>query len=64
MKEKLQDRKYYIIKTDHDMLEIAFWNDEDKRFEANTSRGPNYCYTNHVVGVMSVEDLEFKEIEY
>lgn len=64
MKEKLENRKYYIIKTDHDMLEIAFWNDEDKRFEANTSRGPNYCYPNHVVGVMRVEDLKFKEIEY
>lgn len=64
MKEKLEDKRYYIIKTDHDMLEIAFWNDEDKRFEANTSRGPNYCYTNHVVGVMRVEDLKFKEIEY
>ena len=56
MLEKLEDGRHYIIKTDHDLIDVAFWNDEDKRFEANTSRGPNYCYTNHVVGVIKIED--------
>lgn len=64
MLEKLEDGRHYIIKTDHDLIDVAFWNDEDKRFEANTSRGPNYCYTNHVVGVIKIEDLEFNDYEY
>lgn len=63
MKEKLENRRYYIIKTDHDMIDIAFWNASKNRFEANTSRGPNFCYPHHVVGVMRVEDLKFNEFE-
>ncbi|MBP2025118.1 hypothetical protein [Peptoniphilus stercorisuis] len=64
MKEKLEHNKGYIIKTDHGLLEISYWNQNKIRFESNTSRGPNFCYPHHVVGVMKLEDLKFNEIEY
>ena len=63
--EKLINGKYYLIKTDHEMIQIAFWNDRKKIFEENTSRGPNYVYPNHVIGVLPLDEVnDFREYEY
>ena len=63
--EKLVDKKYYLIKTDHGMIQIAFWNERKSIFEENTSRGPNYVYPHHVTGVLPLEEVtDFREYEY